>query len=258
MSDPLESTEHSSRARAHEGAELRKCGCWQDAAGTLIMCPHHSRFEEDGTPRDARVSTDAGGKDSTAQEIDRAATLLGALAGDPRPFVAAFDFELNASGLSGRKRAFLYTLVRMSYKGKAYAYAGVAPSTVSAWRKNDAIFSALEQLAEALHLEALEAEADRRAFEGVLKPVFGKLEGKEAGSGIIGYIREYDSALLQFRMRAIAPEKYRERADKDKGGASQPDVEQLRTDLASKLKRAAEAKRPALSPASQDSESETP
>jgi hypothetical protein len=255
MADHVESAEHTSRTRAREGGASLPCGCRQDAAGFEILCPHHSKFEEDGTPRELPDHpSDQASKDTTAQETERASTLLAALAGDTRAFVATFDFELNASGLSGKKRAFLYTLIRLTYKGKACAYAGVAPSTVSGWRKDDAVFRALEELAEAILVEAFEAELDRRAFEGVQKPVFGKLEGPHSGNGVIGYVREYSDRLAEIRMRALAPERYRDKGEKP-GSSNAPDVAQLRTDIAAKLKRAAEVKR--LSPAQDASESET-
>lgn len=254
MPENVEAADYNSRVRAREG--IAPCRlCFKDAAGNAVLCPHHSRFEEDGTPHEAALAAETmDTKSSTGDQLDRASTLMAALAGDTRPFVAAFDYELNASGLNGRKRAFLYVLIRFTYKGKACAYAGVAPSTVSGWRKDDAIFRALEQLAEQLLVEAFEAEIDRRAFEGVNKPVFGKLEGMNAGNGVIGHVREYSDRLAEIRMRAISPEKYRDKIEKDKGTGA-PNVEQQRSDLAAKLKRAAEVKR--LSPVSQDAESES-
>ena len=47
-------------------------------------------------------------------------------------------------------------------------------------------------------------EADRRAKDGVLKPVFYKGE-------IVGSIPQYSDNLLMFRLKALRPDKYRER-----------------------------------------------
>src|SRR5438105_8417394 len=135
MSDPIETAASDSRARAREGIVPCRV-CFTDGAGNQVLCPQHSRFEVDGTPREANIEGEEE-QNRKGNAADTASTLLAALAGDARPFVAAFDYELNASGLSGKKRAFLYTLIRLTYKGKACAYAGVAPSTVSLWRKDD-------------------------------------------------------------------------------------------------------------------------
>ena len=59
--------------------------------------------------------------------------------------------------------------------------------------------------AVAIAIERLEAEADRRAAEGTLEPVF--YQGGECGQ-----IRKYSDTLLIFRLKALKPEKYRERA----------------------------------------------
>jgi hypothetical protein len=55
-------------------------------------------------------------------------------------------------------------------------------------------------------VDTLEAEADRRAAEGTLRPVFYK--GEQCGE-----IREYSDTLLIFRLKALRPEKYRERSN---------------------------------------------
>ena len=54
-------------------------------------------------------------------------------------------------------------------------------------------------------LPLLEAEADRRAVEGVVKPLFYK------GQRLPVEVREYSDVLLMFRLKALRPEQYRER-----------------------------------------------
>jgi len=62
-------------------------------------------------------------------------------------------------------------------------------------------------------VENLEAEAWRRAVEGVEKPVF-------QGGVQVGVIREFSDSVLMFLLRARKPEVYWERYDVTK--ASQP------------------------------------
>jgi len=59
---------------------------------------------------------------------------------------------------------------------------------------------------EATLLQRMEAEADRRAMEGNKRPV-GFHQGKPWGA-----VTEYSDTLLIFRMKALAPEKYRDNA----------------------------------------------
>lgn len=61
--------------------------------------------------------------------------------------------------------------------------------------------------------ETLEAEARRRAESGWDEPVFGKLPGKDTGSGQVGVVRKYSDTLLIFLLKGAKPEKYRERID---------------------------------------------
>lgn len=60
--------------------------------------------------------------------------------------------------------------------------------------------------------EHLEAEARRRAVEGVVKPVYYK--GQEVGA-----VREYSDTLLIFLLKGAMPEKYRERYEAHHSGS---------------------------------------
>ena len=80
---------------------------------------------------------------------------------------------------------------------------GYKRRTVYDWRRDDESFRQQWEDAVAQAVEALEAEADRRGVEGTLKPVF--YQGEECGQ-----IREYSDTLLIFRLKALAPSKYRE------------------------------------------------
>jgi hypothetical protein len=56
--------------------------------------------------------------------------------------------------------------------------------------------------------DILEAEAHRRAVEGVEKPV-GWYKGRPGG-----YVREYSDVLLIFLLKGLRPEKYKDRLEK--------------------------------------------
>lgn len=106
------------------------------------------------------------------------------------------------------KSVFIEALKETGIVGRAAEKASVGRSTVYLERECDEEFA--EQWEEALecHVETLEAEADRRAVQGTGKPVF--FQGLECGT-----IQEYSDTLLIFRLKALAPEKYRERMSVD-------------------------------------------
>ncbi len=88
--------------------------------------------------------------------------------------------------------------------------AGVPRRTVYDWREADAAFARRWDEALEEGIDLLEAEAHRRAFEGVERPVYYKGER-------VGEWRHYSDALATFLLRAHRPEKYR---DAPKAGAS--------------------------------------
>ena len=78
-------------------------------------------------------------------------------------------------------------------------------------RKADANFARVWDEAEALGVSALEDEARRRAYEGVLEPVFHK--------GVkVGTVRKFSDTLLIVLLKAHLPEKYRENIKMDVSG----------------------------------------
>jgi hypothetical protein len=74
------------------------------------------------------------------------------------------------------------------------------------WLDDDPEFSlaALEARDDAA--DSLEQEAWRRAYQGTLKPVY-------QGGKHVGDIREYDTTLTIFLLKALRPAKFRERFD---------------------------------------------
>jgi hypothetical protein len=80
-------------------------------------------------------------------------------------------------------------------------------------REGDPEFAAAWEDAVESYADLLEAECDRRAVLGVQRPVLYRGEVVD-----VDY-REYSDSLLMFRLKALRPEKYRERHDHTgKGG----------------------------------------
>ncbi len=82
--------------------------------------------------------------------------------------------------------------------------AGVSRSAVGYHRKIDPAFKEAYGHAMDDGADVLEAEAQRRGYQGTNKPVFYQGE-------IVGHIREYSDTLLTLLLRARNPEKFRER-----------------------------------------------
>lgn len=109
--------------------------------------------------------------------------------------------------LTAKKReAFILALAVTGNVSAACKKAKVSRQTVYLYKREDPAFAAAWDEAEAIYVELLEAEADRRAAKGTLKPVFYK-------GAKVGTVREYSDTLLMFRLKALRPDKYRERAD---------------------------------------------
>jgi len=73
--------------------------------------------------------------------------------------------------------------------------AGYSRRAVYDWRHADEAFRERWDEAVAIAIERMEAEADRRAIEGTLEPVF--YQGSECGQ-----VRRYSDTLLIFRLKA--------------------------------------------------------
>jgi hypothetical protein len=159
-------------------------------------------------------------KEGGEQDTTDPATLERALEADPDAlagFLAALERE--AQELEPRQRVFLYAFARGGYKMLAASYAGVSASTLTRWRKESDRFRELESVAQDVWVERMEQELDRRGFVGVLKPVFGKLAGgRDAGTGVVGHVREYSDSLAALRIKALAPERYAERRKNEHAG----------------------------------------
>ncbi len=107
--------------------------------------------------------------------------------------------------IAARKRkVFLKVLANTASVAAAAKACGYQDTSVlQAYRRDNEDFA--EDWNNALESAAnvLEAEMVRRAVDGVLEPVFFK-------GGVVGHIRKYSDTLLQFALRGMKPEVYRE------------------------------------------------
>lgn len=107
---------------------------------------------------------------------------------------------------------FLAALEETKLVTEACKVAGVGRSTVYDARREDPVFAAQWEELEASLIERMEAEAYRRAVDGVTKPLVS------AGKYVTD-VQEFSDGLLMFLLRARRPHIYRERVDvKHTGG----------------------------------------
>jgi hypothetical protein len=125
-------------------------------------------------------------------------------------FPAEFRNEVKAMGplpalTAETKRRVLEKLERCGFIVTACAGI-VTDRTFYLWRRADPDFAAAAEAAVARYVESLEQEADRRAVEGVPRGIYYKGQ-------LVATEREYSDSLLMFRLKALAPERYRERQE---------------------------------------------
>lgn len=89
---------------------------------------------------------------------------------------------------------------------KAVVAAGISLQADYNRRKNDPEYAALNAEAIKCGIEALEAEAHRRAHQGVTEPIY-------QGGVLVGTKQVYSNSLLTFLLSANCPEKYRQRTE---------------------------------------------
>jgi hypothetical protein len=102
-----------------------------------------------------------------------------------------------------KKRAFLAAFAERGNVRLACQAAKVGRSSHYVWLKADADYAARFQEAQAEAVDVLEAEAHRRAVQGVKRPVY-------QGGKRVGYVQEYSDVLLIFLLKAARPETYRD------------------------------------------------
>ena len=119
-----------------------------------------------------------------------------------------------------RQRAFLAAFRETGNVCLACEVAKVGRSSHYRWLAEDPAYREAFDQAKEDAADILEAEAFRRAVDGVEKPV-GWYKGKPGG-----YVREYSDILLIFLLKALRPEKYRDRLNL-RGSFAHIDLNQL-------------------------------
>jgi hypothetical protein len=119
------------------------------------------------------------------------------------PEVKKLRTEAEKKRLRNRKRRFLKKLAECGQIREACELAGVGCNQVKRWRNHPAFEEKVQQ-ARNEAIEKLETEADRRGCAGYDDPVF--YEGAHVGDRTL-----YSDQLLMMRLKALAPEKYRDR-----------------------------------------------
>lgn len=103
-----------------------------------------------------------------------------------------------------RQRVYLEKLAETGLKGHAARHVGVSREIVRIERKRNPAFEELEQEALDFWAEGLEAEAVRRARDGVQVPVYYK-------GAVAGHVTEFSDRLMEVLLRGRIPEKYGQR-----------------------------------------------
>ena len=111
-----------------------------------------------------------------------------------------------------KKRAFLAAHSVTGNITKSAEAADIDRQLHYYWLKNDTDYTAAFNDTKGQYQERLEAEADRRAVEGVKEPIFDR-NGKQVldKNGKPMYRYKYSDILLIFRLKAMNPDKYAER-----------------------------------------------
>lgn len=150
------------------------------------------------------------------------------------------------------ERAFLSALARLGVVGHACEAAGVARSTAYAHRSADDSFAQAWREAQQLAADRLEAEAFRRAIEGDRQPVLHNgrpvfvwhdPEDEIVPEGTPGATRRVltkvvrSDLLLIFTLKALRPERFRDRYDPRAKGPDDRDIDKEIENLARELDR---------------------
>jgi uncharacterized protein YgiM (DUF1202 family) len=137
------------------------------------------------------------------------------------------------------KQAYLDALSRNGVKTVSAREAGVSYQLITKWRLNDASFREAEELAYEEAADLLEAEAFRRAHQGVENVKYAG-----AGENIREYTEtRYSDTLTMFLLKGMRPEKYRERTSTELSGPGGQPVELDATTAAARLAGILEAAR---------------
>ncbi len=127
-----------------------------------------------------------------------------------------------------KRRAFLAAFRETGNVRVACKAAGVGRSSHYRWLAEDPEYHEAFDVAKLQAADVLEAEAHRRAVEGVEEPI-GWYRGVAGGT-----VRRYSDVLLMFLLKGLLPERYRERRDL-RGSLAHIDLTQLPDHLLARL-----------------------
>lgn len=119
--------------------------------------------------------------------------------------------EAREAETAAARAKFLDTYAKVGNVTAACELSTVGRRTHYNWLDTDPAYVKAFEDAKAEAVDRLEQEARRRALVGINEPVFGKLPGKDTGSGEIGRIRKYSDTLLIFLLNGHRPEVYKQR-----------------------------------------------
>ena len=108
--------------------------------------------------------------------------------------------------LNQQQNDYISALQKYFTSSAAAAKAGLHMSVIRRWREEDGEFCVREEDVRNEVADQLEGEAIRRAFKGVRQPVY-------QGGLLAGYITSYSDQLLTLMLKALRPEKFRERSE---------------------------------------------
>jgi hypothetical protein len=114
-----------------------------------------------------------------------------------------------------KKAAFLESYRVLGNISRACRDAEINRSTYYDWTEHDEAFSAALNVAREEAIESLEAEARRRAVEGVERETGVYHNGLLIATEVE---TKYSDTLLIFLLKGLKPEKYRERMDVNHSG----------------------------------------
>jgi len=106
--------------------------------------------------------------------------------------------------LTPNQRAFLKAYAESGLVGIAAEASGICRQLHARWLKASGAYRAAFEPAHERAIETMEAEARRRACDGVVEPVY-------QGGVKCGTRRRYSDVLLIFLLKAARPEKYADR-----------------------------------------------
>ena len=105
-----------------------------------------------------------------------------------------------------RRAQFLVVLEETGNVARACKAIGISRPSIYKQREKGGKFAELWKEALDNYVDKLEAEVDRRAFEGNDKPVWHR--GQKVGS-----VKEYSDLLAMFRLKGLKPDMYRENSN---------------------------------------------